>query len=181
MDDAPAPSIYVVTGVMAAGKSTVAAALAERFARSAHVHGDLFRRMIASGRDPITVPLGPEAHRQLELRERLGATVADAYWRAGFSTVLQDIYVGVALRRVLDCLEATPLHVVVLDPDPATVRTRECSRSKVGYADGWDVEDLVALFRAETPRIGLWLDTSVLTVDETVTAILDGATASRIR
>ncbi|MFD9885204.1 AAA family ATPase, partial [Streptomyces alboflavus] len=42
--------VIVITGIMAAGKSTVAQALAERLPRAAHVRGDVFRRMIVSGR-----------------------------------------------------------------------------------------------------------------------------------
>jgi predicted kinase len=49
---------FVVTGVMAAGKSTVADLLARRFARGAHLRGDVFRKMIVTGRDPISPGLG---------------------------------------------------------------------------------------------------------------------------
>ena len=42
--------VIVITGIMAAGKSTVAQILAERLPRSVHVRGDVFRRMIISGR-----------------------------------------------------------------------------------------------------------------------------------
>ena len=51
----------VVTGIMAAGKSTVAQLLAERFARSVQLRGDAFRRMIVRGQAPITSPLSDEA------------------------------------------------------------------------------------------------------------------------
>lgn len=34
--------LYVITGAMAAGKSTIAKALVQRFAKSAHVGGDAF-------------------------------------------------------------------------------------------------------------------------------------------
>jgi dephospho-CoA kinase len=44
---------FVITGVMAAGKSTVADLLARRFDRGVHVRGDVFRKMIVTGRDPI--------------------------------------------------------------------------------------------------------------------------------
>jgi adenylylsulfate kinase-like enzyme len=44
------PPIYLVTGIMASGKSTIAQALAERLPRSAHVRGDTFRRFIVRGR-----------------------------------------------------------------------------------------------------------------------------------
>ena len=43
-------SVFLVTGIPAAGKSTVADGLARRFARSVHVRGDEFRRMVVSGR-----------------------------------------------------------------------------------------------------------------------------------
>ena len=41
---------YLITGVMASGKSTTAQALSEQLPRCVHLRGDLFRRMIASGR-----------------------------------------------------------------------------------------------------------------------------------
>ena len=41
--------IILITGNMAAGKSTVAQALAERLPMSVHLRGDRFRRMIVNG------------------------------------------------------------------------------------------------------------------------------------
>ncbi|MEV7239624.1 AAA family ATPase, partial [Streptomyces sp. NPDC051020] len=46
----PGPAVVLITGVMASGKSTVAQALAERLSRAVHVRGDVFRRMVVSGR-----------------------------------------------------------------------------------------------------------------------------------
>ncbi|MGV9805543.1 hypothetical protein [Micromonospora chersina] len=60
------------------------------------------------------------------------------------------------------------------------VAARERDRPKQGYGD-WPVADLDAEFRAGTPRIGLWLDTSAQTPGETVDEILARAwTAGRI-
>lgn len=42
------PCVVLITGVMAAGKSTVAQLLAESLPRAVHVRGDVFRRMIVS-------------------------------------------------------------------------------------------------------------------------------------
>ncbi len=61
--------VVLVTGIQAAGKSTVAQAPAERLAMSVDLRGDLFRRMVVNGR----VEMGPanppaEAIRQLRLR-----------------------------------------------------------------------------------------------------------------
>lgn len=171
--------VFLLTGVMAAGKSTVAEALAGRFARSAHVRGDAFRTAIVSGRAPILPSLSPEAQAQLALRRRLGADAARAYHEAGFTTVLQDIYLGEHLIEVAERLAATPLHVVVLCPSARVFAERERARAKTGYGD-WGVEALWAQFMDTTPRLGLWLDTSALDVDETVEAILEDLESSRV-
>lgn len=47
-------AILLITGIQAAGKSTVAQLLAERLPRSVHVRGDLFRRMVINGRADMT-------------------------------------------------------------------------------------------------------------------------------
>jgi predicted kinase len=84
-------TVIVVTGIQAAGKSTVAQALAERLERSVHLRGDVFRRMVVSGRAEMG-PADPpaQATAQLLLRYRLAAMAADLYAGAGFTVVLQD-------------------------------------------------------------------------------------------
>jgi chloramphenicol 3-O-phosphotransferase len=171
---------FVVTGVMAAGKSTVAELLAQRFSRGVHVRGDVFRKMIVRGRDPITPELGDEAMRQLDLRQRIAADVANDYWRDDFTVVLQDIYAGAALNNVVGRLEISPLYVVVLSPRPDVVSAREAQRAKSGYG-AWDVDEFCASFEAETPRIGLWLDTSDLSAEESVDEILRRRLDARVR
>ena len=61
MADVLGPAVVVITGIMAAGKSTVAQLLTERLPRAAHVRGDLFRRMIVSGRADMTPGAEEEA------------------------------------------------------------------------------------------------------------------------
>jgi chloramphenicol 3-O-phosphotransferase len=170
--------IILVTGIQAAGKSTIAQALAERLERSVHVRGDLFRRMVVNGR----VDMGPaappaEAVRQLELRYRLAAATADGYAEAGFTVVLQDIILGEHLTDVVASIRSRPLHVVVLAPRADVVQRRDderrAARGKVAYRRGDEsVADLDAYLRAETPRIGLWLDTSDQAVAQAVDEIL---------
>jgi len=80
----PAAGVILLTGVMAAGKSTVAQLLAERFPRAVHVRGDVFRRFIVTGRvEPTTPNMPPEAQAQLMLRHQLAVATADAYAPAG--------------------------------------------------------------------------------------------------
>ncbi|GGU66605.1 AAA family ATPase [Streptomyces lavendofoliae] len=165
-------AVVLVTGVMAAGKSTVAQALAERLPRAAHVRGDVFRRMIVSGRADMAPDAGDEALAQLRLRYRLSAATADAYADAGFTAVVQDVVLGPELAAFTRLVRTRPLHVVVLAPRPDVVAAREAGRDKTGYGGGWTPELLDRGLREETARIGLWLDTSELTVEGTVDAIL---------
>ncbi|MGW0979383.1 AAA family ATPase [Streptomyces xiamenensis] len=174
-------SVVLITGIMAAGKSTVAQLLAERLPRAAHVRGDVFRRMIVSGREEMRPGEAAEARAQLELRHRLSALVADEYAREGWTAIVQDIVLGEDLTRYLARLRTRPVYVVVLAPSPESVHRREAGRAKNGYGPGpWTVEVLDRGLRAETPPIGLWLDSSDLTPEETVTAILDGLDAARV-
>jgi hypothetical protein len=123
----------------------------------------------------------PEAERQLDLRYRLGATTADAYFGAGFTVVVQDIVMGPALLTYVDRITSRPLHVIVLVPRADVVATREAARSKSAYhSDGPSIEDLDRYIRAETPRIGLWLDNSDQTPDETVDEILSRLDEARV-
>jgi predicted kinase len=172
------PQVLIITGAMAAGKSTVAQALAERLPRAVHLRGDVFRRMIVSGRiDPRPDTL--EAFRgQLRLRYELAWSAADRYAREGFSVIYQDI-LNDALADAVEALSARRPGVVVLCPSAAALAQREAGRAKTGYAGGWTPAAFDALVRAETPRLGLWLDSSALSPADTVDAILARAAETR--
>lgn len=133
--------IVVVTGAMAAGKSTVAQLIAERLPRAVHVRGDVFRRMVVSGRVEMGPDPEPEALVQLRLR---------------------------------------PVHVVVLAPRADALAVRASARGKAGYGV-WEAEELDRGLRETTPRLGLWLDTSEQTPEETVDEILARLEEARVR
>lgn len=172
-------AIIVITGAMAAGKSTVAQLIAERLPRAAHVRGDLFRRMIVSGRAPVSSPLPAEAVAQLRLRHRLAAQVADGYAAAGITAIVQDILIGDDLPRFVGLLRHRPIYVVVLAPDAGTLARRDAARSKTGYV-GWTPAGFDRELRDATPRIGLWLDTSRQSPGETVASILSRLADARV-
>jgi chloramphenicol 3-O-phosphotransferase len=170
--------VIVITGIQAAGKSTIAQALAQRFDRSVHLRGDVFRKMVVRGRAEMgRASPPPEAVRQLRLRYALAATVADGYAEAGFTVVLQDIIIGSYLTEMVAAIQSRPLYVVVLAPSARVVQAREEARhlatGKTAYKPGdQSVAELDAVFRLETPRIGLWLDTSERTPAQTVEEIM---------
>jgi chloramphenicol 3-O-phosphotransferase len=156
---------------MAAGKTTVAGLLAGRFERGVHLEGDVFRRSVVSGRVEMEPDAGDEALAQLQLRYRLAAAAADSYREAGFAVVWEDVIAGQLLPQAVGLLRARPLHVVVLLPRPEVVAAREAGRADTGYG-AWSIDALYDGFARDTPRLGLWLDTSGQTPDETVDRIL---------
>jgi hypothetical protein len=114
-----------------------------------------------------------EAWRQLRLRYRLGASTADAYFEAGFSVVVQDVVVGQVLAEYVEAIRSRPLVVVVLTPSVEAIASREAGRDKVAYRAEMDgIAAMDESLRNDTPRVGFWLDTSDLTVDQTVDAIV---------
>lgn len=166
------PSIYLITGIAAAGKSTVGELLAERFSRSVHLRGDVFRKMVVRGREDMNQYNSHNARQQMGLRYDIGALSAQHYHRAGFDVAYQDVMLGSLLPEVVARIVARPLYVIVLCPDPKIVTLREADRMKTGYAAGYTPEAMHHLMMKETPRIGLWLDTSELNPSETVDLII---------
>ncbi|MEJ2239446.1 MAG: AAA family ATPase [Gemmatimonadales bacterium] len=164
----PAP-ILLITGVMAAGKSTVAQSIAEQLNPSVHLRGDVFRRMVTSGRVEMSAEPTPEALRQLHLRYEAASQVAKLYSDAGFTVVYQDTIIGEVLGQVVELYRGHPLHVIVLCPRAEVVAQRELGRDKTGYSH-FTVEALQEVMRS-TPRIGTWIDNSDQSVPETCRAI----------
>ncbi len=164
-------AIYLITGVMASGKSTVAELFASKMENGVHLRGDVFRRMIVSGSADMSAQPSSEAIRQLHLRYRLATDAAKTYYDNGFSVVLQDNYYGEELSHIMDMLKDYPVKIIVLCPNTETVKKREKQRGKVGYT-GFTVEALYEDFMRETPKIGFWLDTSEQSPEQTVADIL---------
>lgn len=164
-------SVVLITGIQAAGKSTVAQLLADRLTRSVHLRGDLFRRLIVKGGKNMLPDPDPEAVAQLQLRYRLAAAAADLYADAGFVVVYQDVIMEADLASQVERIRTRPLYVVALLPSRVTVEQRESTRDKKAY-DPWTVAELDEALRTRTPRIGLWLDTSTQTPAQTVDEIL---------
>jgi hypothetical protein len=168
--------VWLVIGVQAAGKSTVADLLARSFDRGVHVRGGQFYRWAVRGWVHVGDEREAEARRLLDLRYRLSGEVADEYCRAGFTTVVQDNIFGEDVRTWLRNAVGRPRHLVVLRPTVAVVgerdRVRRASTGKVAYRPGAaSIEDLDGLL-AGTAKMGLWLDTSVQAPLETVDEIL---------
>jgi hypothetical protein len=169
--------VWLVIGIQAAGKSTVADLLARQFERGVHVRGGQFYRWAVTGWVHPWDEDQKEATKLLDLRYRLSALTATEYCKAGFTTVVQDNIFGEDVRTWLEAVPARPRHLVVLRPSLSVILERDSARErqvgKVAYRTGQtDASQLDALLAASS-RIGLWLDTSTESPIETVQTILE--------
>ncbi|MFF4171056.1 phosphotransferase [Streptomyces sp. NPDC001744] len=167
---APAPGAVLPAGIPGSGRSTVAAALAARFARAAHIEVDRLQELIVRGCH-WPVPDGdPEADRQVLLRARNACLLAGGFAAAGFPPVLDDVVVR---RSHLDFYRAhagtVPLHVVIPAPGPDKAWERNNARHK-RLTTNWAFLD--EAMRAELSGEGVWIDNADRTVGETVDAVL---------
>jgi chloramphenicol 3-O-phosphotransferase len=173
MPGADEPTLFVISGTQGAGKSTVAQALAQRFERGAWVSADVLQKMIVSGRCwPEGSAMSGEAERQLWLRLHHACMLGRSFVAQGITAVVDDIVIGSRLDQLLDILAGETFVFVMLTPRLEVVRERERGRGTALWQQWEWLDDEI---RTKTRRLGLWLDNSDLTVEETVDAILDRA------
>ncbi|HEY5822152.1 MAG TPA: AAA family ATPase [Propionibacteriaceae bacterium] len=163
--------VIVITGAMAAGKSTVAELLAQQLPKSVHIRGDVFRKMVVNGRADMTPNPTTEATEQLHLRYELAGATADRYAEEGFDAVLQDVIVGSELSDFIKRITTPDRYLIVLSPSVSALEWREEQRIKAGSVH-FSAGAIDEVLRQETAQIGYWLDSSAQTPEETVANIL---------
>jgi len=163
-------AVIVISGIPGVGKSTVAALVARRLARSVHIEAEVLQRFVVGGCVwPDGEPHG-EAMRQLRLRGRNVALLADSFFGAGFTPIIDDVVIASRLDELRADLRSRPLLFALLTPRLEIVRARNRQRPNKDVFAAWQHLDAVA--RAETPRVGLWLDTSDQTAEQSADALL---------
>lgn len=164
--------IIVISGLPGVGKSTVAHLVASRLGRAAHVEADRLHDMIVAGavHPEASGPTG-QAAQQVRLRLKNATALARSFVAAGFSAVIDDIISGRRFDDLMEDLDDTPFCFVMLLRD-LDVMKDEWRSIGSPYVDsfGWLDEEI----REQTPRRGLWIDTTGVSVDDTVNAVLAG-------
>jgi predicted kinase len=167
------PGCVIVTGMPAAGKTTVTSLVAQRLRRAARVGGDDVNAMIRSGYVWFMGEPREEALRQDELCNRNMCSLANNFIDFGFTVLLDTV---LADRSELDFFTALmsprPVRLVVLDPGIDVCKARNAERAPEEQFEFDGYERLQADMKREFGGLGWWLDTAASTAEQTAETVL---------
>lgn len=173
-----AQDIWIVSGIPGSGKSTVAHHLAASFPRSAHIEADRLQAMIVGGAVNPGVPPEDEQERQVQLSITHQCLLARSFADGGFTPVID--YVIPTRERLSGYRSQTSgyeLNLVTLCPSVETVLERDRERPKTVAREWVHLREQMTSLQG---GMGLWVDSTDLSVEETVSRILADREAARL-
>jgi predicted ATPase len=173
--------VFIISGGIGAGKTTISERLMGRFPRGVHIPVDSFRSFVVSGYADPTEPWSDETDLQFRLAREAAADMAARYAVASFAVAIDDILAPDETERCfVSRLPGARVHRVFLQPSLETALSRNAIRTNKSF----DTSVLTETLRLVHGRISAFpyaekgwqvIDTSDLTVEETVDLILAGA------
>jgi len=177
--------LWLLSGAPGSGKTSVAAALAKRYPKSVHLPMDDLRQLVVSG---LASPLNwtDETALQFAIARRNAGRLAADYAASGFTVVIDDVIHELDLPQLLPHLGGLMPRKVLLSPSIFVVHRRNAQRTNKSF-DTKILEPVAARLHGELvakcpPAAGwLVLDTSTLSVEDTVDKILTHFSAAAVR
>jgi hypothetical protein len=171
--------IFLIVGPPAVGKSSTSRALAARFPRSIHIPVDDLRNMVVSGIVLPSAEWSDELAQQVALARVSATHMAFAYHDAGFAVVMDDFWDADHLSHYKTLFSHPNLHKIILNPDQGEAHQRNLQRSGTSPGRAYIDEGIKIVYQRLNEAVTTlerdgWIivDTTTLSIDETVTSIL---------
>lgn len=170
--------VFVISGVPGTGKSSVCEALMSRFDRGIHIPLDDIRSWMVKGYADPTKPWNDETELQFRLSREGAARMARSYSDAGFAVAIDDVVWPHEVEELFaPVLAGRGFYRVFLHAPLEVTLQRNATRSNKSFDTAVLEETIRMLHGRVDVRNEQWsgwlvLDTSRMTVQETVAAIL---------
>jgi adenylylsulfate kinase-like enzyme len=177
MDPTMKNPIFIFSGLPAAGKSTVAAALLRHFKLGVHIPVDAIGHWVVAGRSDPIGRWDPATEQQFQLARQAVAQTSLLYARAGFAVVIDDVIMPDHFEtHYRPYLGKHTTYQIMLRPRVEIALARNVRRKK--EADAAPLNRVIPLIDAhlnyhDLPALG-WhvVDNSYLSIEETAREIL---------